>query len=182
MKRGMKKWIFAIIAFVIALYLVEASPWSSRAVAGYNNGYGTFDMKQYDKENVAEVLADMEEGGVAAYDRYLLMDTIFILAFGWLQILMARDAGDKGKSVLIKRAGVGAALARGGFDLVENILLFLILHAYPNMNGVQIRIAGIATRLKLACIGVWGILFVAGMILARTKSRKEISSRVIFKR
>ncbi|MBE5961288.1 MAG: hypothetical protein E7256_07865 [Lachnospiraceae bacterium] len=168
------QWIFAVLAFAITFYLVEFSPWSSRMVAEYNNGYGTFDMKQYNRESVEEVLTNMEEEGFTAYNHYLAVDTVFILAFGWLQILMARAAGEKGRSIFIKRAGMGAAVARGAFDLVENITLFHILREYPNMSAVRSKIAGTATRFKLACIGVWIVLLVAGMILAKRRGQKKI--------
>ena len=44
-KKLIKRRIVSVILFVFALYLTEFSPFSGRAVALFNGGYGTFDMK-----------------------------------------------------------------------------------------------------------------------------------------
>ena len=40
-----RRRIISIVLFAFALYLTEFSPFSGRAVALINGGYGTFDMK-----------------------------------------------------------------------------------------------------------------------------------------
>lgn len=50
-------YILMIGLFLILLYWVEGGSWSSRAVAKYNDGYGTFDMKSYDVNTVEKVLS-----------------------------------------------------------------------------------------------------------------------------
>lgn len=171
--------IFAIVAFIITFYLVEFSSSSSRALETYNQGYGTFDMKLYNENMVTEVLETMQPEGFDLYRQYLIWDYLFLLAFGALQILIVKDIFGLWKKEEEKNAGfhqimkamglvtIAITVARGIFDLVENRLLFAILHDYPQLNSFSIHVSAIATKLKLLCIGIWLIMIVIGMVLRR---------------
>lgn len=87
MKKQKVSWIIALVAFTLTFYWVEFSPWSSQAVASYNNGYGTFDMKQYHVEDVTAVLGTMQKEGFTAYNRYLVGDSLFIVPYDFLLAL-----------------------------------------------------------------------------------------------
>ena len=90
MKNKSRKWIpmLLIALFGITLYLVEFSPYSSNELAKYNHGYGTFDMKAYDVEQVNQVLTNMEPKGFTVYRQYFVCDYLFILTFGALQFYL----------------------------------------------------------------------------------------------
>lgn len=165
-----------LILFAITFYWVEFSPWSSSAVASYNDGYGTFDMKQYGTEEVETVLGHMELEGFDIYDRYLIGDCFFILALGSIQILLSSSVCNGKKFSGLRNVLIGIAIARGCFDLVENIMLFMILHGYPDISQSQIRISSMATSIKLACIGLWSVLFLVGFVWARRSRVKSQSS------
>lgn len=156
-----------IVLFLLTLYWVEFSSWSSRALSAYNQGYGTFDMKRYDVSTVTEVLAVTSPMGITIYHRYLIGDYLFILAFGALQIMISYNV----YKVFNKRPPLLFAIAvpvvRGVADFVENTMIECILLSNPNVSVWQIQCAMIATRIKLVCIAVWGILVVSGLLYRR---------------
>lgn len=174
MKKQRQKLLLAIVAFALTFYWVEFSPWSSKMVAEFNNGYGTFDMKQYNMEKVSQVLSTMEESGFSAYYRYLIGDYLFLLAFGALQIVITASVCKRGKGIYLKRAAIAAAIARGGFDLVENTMLLLILQGYPKISKWQITISSVATRMKLLCIPLWIVLVLIGYVLSKRKDGRRM--------
>ena len=119
----MRKLIPAIVFFVIALYIVEASPIGSMAVAKYNQGYGTFDMKKYNAETVTEVLGKMEPQGFHVYKLYYLADDVFLIAFGLLQIVLLQMAFSWVRHPFILQLLCLVPILRGLMDLLENTIL-----------------------------------------------------------
>ncbi len=152
------------IAFFLAFYWVEFSPWSSRALAAYNNGYGTFDMKSYNVESVTRVLMTMRPEGFRIYDLYLCGDYLFILAFGAFQLMLSMMLYKKLPHDLFYKLTLLIPILRGVFDLVENSLLLVILHSSSAIPVNAICISSIATRCKLTCIALWIILVLIGII------------------
>lgn len=156
--------------FLIALYLVEFSPYSAREVAKYNGGFGTFDMKKYDYATVSFVLSKMEPGGKAATVHYYAADYIFVLFFGLFQGYVVY--------LLYHHFGVRACflavtipIMRGIFDIIENtLLLHTVLH-YPRINEMVVRIASLCTAGKLFMIKLWVIEVLIGFILIRRGGR-----------
>lgn len=67
---SLRSFLFVMVLFCLTLFWVEASPWSSKALAE-NNDYGTFDMKKYDSETVYKVLEHTDEEGLQIYRRYI---------------------------------------------------------------------------------------------------------------
>ena len=84
--------IGTIILFIITLYLVNYSPWSSAEIAKYNNGYGTFDMKSYNSDIVYNVLDHMEYQGLEIYQKYFIGDYLFALVYVALQLILLVNA------------------------------------------------------------------------------------------
>ena len=72
MKRIRGNMIIAVILFVAVLFLTELSPFSSRAVALVNGGYGTFDMKSYDANTFIRVMEAVRRHIVGGTNRALI--------------------------------------------------------------------------------------------------------------
>lgn len=147
-----------IIGFLCTLYWVEFSTCGSQAIAQYNGGYGTFDMKSYDTNGVDKVLSNMENEGLRRYYQYYFGDYLFILFFGLTQAIVSKNVCSKDgilKHMLVYRIGIGAILIRGIADFLENTLLLVTLIRYPSINGLVITSASICTQVKLCCIMVW---------------------------
>ena len=67
MEKAKKRWfltVFAVIGFVVTLYLVDIGSFSSSAVAEFNNGYGTL----YEYKDTCEYVAN--EYQVVFYNAY----------------------------------------------------------------------------------------------------------------
>ena len=155
-------WAGVVIGFFIALYLVESDTFGSAAVAVHNGGYGTFDMKSYDEKIVAQVLAQADAECREAYYRYYGMDFVFILFFGLLQYMLSGAVYRNTKAVL-KWIAVGVPIARGIFDMVENLLLLITISRYPDINSGMIRAASVSTQCKLWCIRIWVVFILGGL-------------------
>ncbi len=155
--------IFVVIGFLLTLYWVEVSPWGCQAVAEYNAGYGTFDMKTYNAVMVEHVLGDMEEEGFCVSYLYYLGDYLFILFFGATQALMSHVLCGKWKKAY--QISMGAVFVRGMADFIENTLLALTLYQYPTVHRGMITSASTCTQIKLWCIKLWLISLLVGVIV-----------------
>ena len=155
-------WMASVAIFILAFYFVEVGPWSSRAVAKFNEGYGTFDMKHYTPEIVQTILSKMKPEGFDLSYRYYLCDTIFIFAFGWLQFNISSLIYGKAINSRIYHvlfiATVAILILRGMSDMIENSLLVFTLKSYPKVNEGIVTIASSVTQCKLWCIKIWMIL------------------------
>lgn len=159
-----------IIGFLLTLYWVEGSNWSSQAVAQYNGGYGTFDMKKYDVHVVERVLASMAPEGYTVSYQYYIGDYLFVIFFGVFQCMISRMVYHSIKS----KSQVGNIMSilliiipilRGISDIIENSILLYTLISYPTINETMIHVATIATQTKLGCIKLWVLLVIMGLIM-----------------
>ena len=162
--------VIIIIGFVLLLYWLEGSNWSSQAVARHNGGYGTFDMKSYDAPIVKSVLASMDPEGYQVSYRYYIGDYLFIVFFGLLQYIMLQMVFGSGKShSRLKRVtfflSIVFLVLRGMTDIIENTILVGTLIRYPLINETMIGIASISTTTKLLSIQIWVFLLILGIVL-----------------
>lgn len=160
-KKGVLR-VCVIIGFFLTLYMVEAGSFGSAEVALHNGGYGTFDMKKYDAEVVAEVLAYADSEYVNVSYKYYFADSLFIIFFGLFQCMLSAAVYGKNK-VICKRFAIAVPIARGFFDLVENILLLKTIHDYPKINNGLIATASVSTQCKLWCIRIWAVTLILGI-------------------
>lgn len=163
-------YVIIVIGFLLLLYWVEGSSWSSQAVAQHNGGYGTFDMKSYDAHVVETVLSSMNQKGFQVSYRYYVGDYLFVIFFGLLQCMISRMIYDPLKSQIriTKMLSVLAMMIpilRGIADLIENTMLVYTLLKYPIINETIINVATIATTVKLGCIKIWALLVMIGLIV-----------------
>lgn len=154
-----------VILFVATLYWVCYSPWSSRELEKYNQGYGTFDMKSYDVATVYQVLDQTEPQGFHIYEMYFIGDSIFTIVFAALQIILLLQAFSWSKSKVLLRILFSFPIIRGICDMTENISLYYILLTYPQKHVSLINFSDTVTSVKLKLIPVWLLLFLIGMII-----------------
>lgn len=157
-KRKVCIWIVMVVGFLLSLYWVEASSWGSMAVARYNNGYGTFDMKDYDFETVKETLENTNTVGFVAYYKYYVADFVFLVFFGFLQCRISHTVYKKihiYQNKAVKTVVLGIPILRGIFDIAENSLLLITIAVFPKMNAGMVSAASFSTQCKLWCIRIW---------------------------
>ena len=167
-------WICAVIGFIVTLYMVEASSFGSAAVAVHNEGYGTFDMKKYDYASVTDVLANMDSEGIRVYQKYYFADFLFIICFGLIQCMISSAVYKKNK-LIYRRIAIGVPIARGIFDVIENVLLFITITNYPKVSNGLIMIASISTQCKLWCIRIWVVMLLIGIVYNICKKKVKSS-------
>lgn len=164
-KKNRYIYIGIVALFILTLYWVEFSPWGSNALAQYNGGYGTFDMKFYDAKIVYEILENTKPIGFNIYNKYLLGDYIFIFAFGALQLIITLNVYKKyaqNKFILLIMM---LPIWRGMFDFVENTMLEFIINVYPKQLYTLVNVASTATQAKKLMILLWIISIIVGFCL-----------------
>lgn len=165
--------IGTILLFIITMYWVNFSPWSSAELAKYNDGYGTFDMKSYNSDIAYNVLDHMEPQGFAIYKKYFIGDYLFAFAFGALQIILLYHAFNWSKLKILLCLIPLIPVCRGLCDLIENTSLLYSLLTYPIRHESLINFAAIITSIKLVLIYAWYFLVILGYIMKALIRRKE---------
>lgn len=163
-KKGIIIRVSVIALFLVSLYFVEAGFCGSMVVAEYNDGFGTVDMKSYDAKTVQDALSPMSEKGMTVYKLYYLMDFIFIIFFGAVQIMLIKDVFSFKKSKFISLIIFGVPILRGICDIIENIILLWTLYTYPKISKLAISVAAKFTSAKLVSIKVWIVLIIIGLV------------------
>lgn len=158
-----------IVGFLATLYWVEGSGLGSQAVADYNGGYGTFDMKEYNAQVVGEVLGVMEPEGFRVSYGYYLGDFLFVIFFGLLQFSILRGifgspASRLRSARILFWVSMVFVVIRGLSDILENLILLGTLMSYPVINQGMIEISAVMTQIKLGCIRAWVFTLLANLI------------------
>lgn len=166
--------IIIVVLFIVSLYFVEAGFCGSGVVAEYNNGFGTLDMKKYNVQSVYTALSPMSEEGLNVYRMYYVMDYIFIVFFGLLQVVVTLDIYSFSDNMILKRVFVAVPILRGLFDIVENTILLTTVNSFPSVNETAITISSYFTQAKLISIRVWIGIVLLGIVwrLIRRFKRK----------
>lgn len=157
--------VIIFIAFIGTFYWVEFSKYSSQELTCYNDGYGTFDMKNYDNHDVYNVLNNMEPKGFEIYNKYLIGDYLFVISFGALQVIISLFIFNWLEKGVIKKCIISLPILRGIFDVVENTMLFMIINGYPERYKSLVSISATATWLKLFIIKIWCVAILIGLFI-----------------
>lgn len=171
-KSMIRRGIVAIVLFVLALYLTEFSPFSERAVALINGGYGTFDMKKYDADVFVNVMN--ATSNMSMYWKYYICDFIFTAAF--LNFMVQMASGFRGAFInKVKVLSYVLAIIRGVLDISENIILLKQIYSYPEINRMVIDTCNTITRVKFHFMRGWIACFVL-MLIVQIISNNEKAS------
>lgn len=157
--------VVLFVLFAISLYLVDYSRFGSNEVAKYNDGYGTVDMKSYDSGIVQEVLSGMTQEGIDVYKTYYWLDGIFIIFFGLLQCFISMIIYGFVKKNSMKILVCLFPIARGICDIIENMLLYITLCTFPNVDTSLVGVANVFTAMKLLTIRLWILEVLIGIVL-----------------
>lgn len=165
-------WIIAIVGFIAALYLTERSPYGTAAVALKNNGYGTFDMTNYNGKIVESVLKNTDD--MQIYYKYYICDFIFIAAFAFFQYMVTTAIG-KIRHEKILHVGFILIAVRALLDTIENIILIFEIYNFPSISYGLVNLSSVITKCKFICMGAWFVTIIVMMIV---KKRKPIETGV----
>lgn len=169
-KKMVRRRIISIVLFVFALYLTEFSPFSGRAVALINGGYGTFDMKKYDADVFVSVMN--VTSNVSMYWKYYICDFIFTAAF--LNFMVQMVNGFQGEFInKVKVLSYVLAVIRGILDISENMILLKQIYLFPEINRMLIDTCNMITRIKFHFMRGWIACFVLMLIVQIISNKKE---------
>lgn len=173
-----RRRVISIVLFAFGLYLTLLSPFSERAVALVNGGYGTFDLKKYNADVFVSVMKATTN--VSVYWKYYVCDFIFTLVF--LNYMIQMVGGFRGAFIdKVKVFSYVLAVIRGLLDSSENIILLNQIYSYPAINRMLIDACNIITRIKFHFMRGWIACFVL-MIIVKIVSNRKNRSQVIIRK
>jgi len=161
-----------ILLFLISFYLVEFGPFSSMQLAKHNNGYGTFDMKDYNLATVQEVLSTMDSEGFVIARNYYLCDGFFVVMLFIVEYQLGAFIAKKINVIFIGMNIIAGM--RGIMDFIENILLSSCIHSFPKINERIVFISGVITRVKFLMMGIWILMLVSILLWKGYVALKKI--------
>lgn len=165
--------IWGCVLCIAALLLMEYSPWGSRALEQYNGGYGTFDMKSYNADTVYRILHGMMPEGFRIYELYFIMDFLFVIGYGIVQIRLLNFFYRDYRHNIAVRFAYWIPAARAVFDTAENSIILLLLISYPAELRGLVAVSSAATFLKLKAIILWSLFIAAGILVKITVRVKK---------
>ncbi len=167
-KKLIRRIIIAVVLFIAALYLTELSPFSIRAVARTNGGYGVLDMTKYNSDIFVKMMTASSDMGI--YLKYYICDILFTIAF--LNFMIQMVSGFNGSLInKVKIFSYVLAGIRGLLDMTENFIMLNQIYSFPNVNLKLIDICNTITRLKFHFMRAWILCFVLLIILRIVRKR-----------
>lgn len=169
-KKLIRRIVIASVLFVVGLYLTELSPFSMKAVALTNEGYGVLDMTEYDADVFVKMMNASTD--ISLYWKYYVCDFVFTAVF--LNFMIQMVSGFKAPKIkVIKIVSYVLASIRGLLDIVENSIMLNQIYTFPNVNRKLINACNDITRIKFHFMRVWIVCFILMIVLERVSKRKS---------
>jgi hypothetical protein len=124
-----------------------------RGIQTFDHSFRLLDMCfHYSSETVKQTFEQISEGGRKAYQKYLVLDFIFIVCF---LITMITISDAVLVSPHIRTFFYIVCGLRALFDVFENILLLCMLGQYPVFNNTLATICSWFTTFKFIMLYIW---------------------------
>jgi hypothetical protein len=124
-----------------------------RNIQTFDSSFRLLDMRfHYNSKIVNQTFEQISEGGRIAYQKYLVLDFIFIVCFLVIMISIsdALITSPHVKTILYIVCGMRAL-----FDVFENVLLLYMLGQYPIFNKTLATICTWITTFKFIMLYIW---------------------------
>ena len=145
--------LIGVLGFVICLLVMYMTDHGIRGIQIFDRSFRLLDMRfHYSSEIVKQTFEQISEGGRIAYQKYLMLDFIFIVCF-LVTMITITDAvlvSPHVKTILYIVCGLRAL-----FDVFENILLLRMLGQYPVFNETLATICSWITTFKFIMLYIW---------------------------
>lgn len=150
--------IIGALGFVTCLLVMYLTNHGIRGIQIYAPDFRLLDMRfHYDSETVRQTFEQISEGGRRAYQKYLMLDFVFILCFLAVMITVS-DAIPASRSV---QTGLYIlCVLRALFDVFENILLLRMLGQYPAFDKAMASLCSRITAIKFIMLYTWLVFIV----------------------
>lgn len=148
-----KAFRLAMLLFFISTFLIN-NPWfGQKHLVEATNGLGMIDMNMVNtSDGILSHLKDFGTLGRSIYQRLLLLDYVLIITLGAFQTIsilrLLNNVSPKLEWLII------FPIARGIFDGVENILLYISAGLYPSFNMWLLKLASGFIFLKWVAFGI----------------------------
>jgi hypothetical protein len=145
--------MIGVLGFVICLLIMYRTNHGIRGIQKFEPNFRLLDMRfHYNKEIIKQTFEQIEVGGRMAYQRFLMLDFIFIVFFLMTMISLSDTLR---VSSSIKIILYMACILRALFDIFENILLLHMLGQYPVLNSVLATTCSWITTFKFIMLYIW---------------------------
>ncbi len=142
--------VFGFVACLLIMYLTNHG---IRGIQTFDSSFRLLDMRfHYSIEDVKQTFEQLSEGGRIAYQKYLVLDFVFILFFFITMVTIsdAISAPQNVRVILYVMCGLRALL-----DIAENILLLHMLGHYPVFCETLATICSWFTTFKFIMLYIW---------------------------
>jgi hypothetical protein len=127
-------------------------------ILAFDHSFRLLDMIfHYTGEIVIQTFEQISEGGRIAYQKYLVLDFVFITFFF---IIMVTNSNIVTASLHVRTILSIVCGLRALFDILENIFLLIMLGEYPIFNDTLATICSWFTTLKFLMLYIWMIYVV----------------------
>lgn len=174
-----RRWIWMLVTLLCALVCLGtwiamgSDAYGSVGIARLSGGDAPLDMQPgYTPEDAATLLEHLGSEGRAFYQRFLLIDLVFIASFAWFQVAITRGLARKSGMQVFVRLMTVFCLARAGFDLLEDTAVLILIAQHPSLPEGLARAAGSFTWLKFALLVPWLIWLTAAAIRLLRKNKQ----------
>lgn len=145
--------VIGVLGFVICLLVMYMTNHGIRGIQMFDRSFRLLDMRfHYSSEMVKQTFEQISEDGRIAYQKYLILDFIFIVCFLITMITISDTAlvSPHFRTILYIVCGLRALL-----DVFENILLLRMLGQYPVFNETLATICSWITTFKFIMFYIW---------------------------
>ena len=171
--RGWSSWRSALIAFAVTITLFVIYNNYVQPLRDMLGDQVYLDIRVggYSYEEAVAFFDFLGEEGRALYLRTTVFDTVWPLGVALTGLLFAPLAFRRAWPVLL---GALFPVAFGTFDLLENVGLFMMLSAYPDISPALVAYTNVMTVTKQAAIPIafaafFGLPFVACVLYFRRR-------------
>lgn len=144
--------IVGVIGFFICLAIMYITPYGVRGLKEYDSTFEMPDMKfHYRVEQITQELEKVGTDGRNLYQKYLVLDCIFVFCFGILMLTITDSLFTGWPSILL----YVVCMLRGFFDILENCLLIIVLKNFASSNTHLLRLCSYFTTCKFIMLYIW---------------------------
>ncbi len=145
--------IIGIAGFFVCLLLMYTTDLGENGLRKHDADFEMLDTRfHYTTGDVNEAFEDLGEGGITAYHSFWMLDYVFIACFLVVMIAITNKAAKRGR---VRKVLLTFAIARAGFDIIENNLLLHLSNIYPVHNDSLATLCSWVTTSKFAALYLW---------------------------
>lgn len=163
--------VIGVIGFTACLLVMYMTDHGIRGIQKYDHTFRLLDMRfHYSIETVKQTFKQISKGGRIAYQKYLVLDFIFIVFFLVTMITLS-DAilvSPYVRAILYIVCGLRAL-----FDVFENIFLLRLLGQYPVFDETLATICSWFTTFKFIMLYIWLLSIVMQAVVCGINSLKR---------